>query len=237
MRLLFTATGALLTALGLAGLVLLAVGPRRTIQLEVTRLAMRAGLITAPPAQLLSPLTTDEVQALTQLTSLSAPGPAAIEVASPGAPATKASRPRRLRIPSIRLDSEVVPARLVRLGGAEGAVTWEVPAHRVGHAQGTADPGATGNTVLLGHVSSLNAGNVFAAIDRLRPGDELTVDGENGTTFTYRVTEQRRVPRDDLSVMAPAGGASLTLITCTGTWMPEALDFTHRLTVRATLVQ
>ena len=224
--------GALLLSAGLAGLVLLAVGPRLEIQLAVTRLAMRAGLITAPPPQVLTPLSPQEVRELTQIT---APALAAVP-ASPMATALAArveEPPRRLRIPRIRLDSEVVPARLVRLGGEGGAVTWEVPAHRVGHAQGTAGPGAAGNTVLLGHVSSINAGNVFAQLDRVQVGDEIAVEGD--AAYTYRVTEVRRVTRDDLSVMAPADGSVLTLITCTGAWMPDALDYSHRLAVRAVL--
>ena len=230
MRHFLTAAGALLLSLGLAGLLLLAVGPRQAVQLEATRLAMRAGLLTAPPSQLLSPLSAEEVRALTQLTQSSV-APDSLPAASTG---RSAAPPRRLRIPSIRLDSEVVPARLVRLGADADAITWEVPAHRVGHAQGTAAAGAPGNTVLLGHVSSVNAGNVFAHLDRLQVGDEIAVEGEE--SYIYRVTEIRRVPRHDLSVMAPAEGAALTLITCTGAWLPDALDYSHRLAVRATLV-
>lgn len=235
MRPLLTVLGTALFSLGLAGLVVLAVGPRHTVQLEVTRLAMRVGLITVPPAQLLSPLSPEEVRELTQLTA-GAPAPAGAGSQTPADTAGVA--PRRLRVPRIGLDSEVVPARLVRLGAgpdpSQGAVTWEVPAHRVGHAQGTAAAGARGNTVLLGHVSSVNAGNVFADLGRVQIGDEITLEG--GGAFSYRVSEVRRVTRDDLSVMAPTEGAVLTLITCTGSWLPDALDYSHRLTVRALLI-
>src|SRR5687768_11971591 len=169
MRHLLSLSGALLFSAGLAGLVLLGVGPRQAIQLEATRLAMRAGLITVPPPHLLTPLSPAEVRELTQLT---------VPVAHAGTETAAATLrsddpPRRLRVPSIRLDSEVVSARLVRLGGTEGAVTWEVPAHRVGHLQGTPDLGGPGNTVLVGHVSSVNAGNVFAQLDRIKVGDEI----------------------------------------------------------------
>jgi sortase A len=89
---------------------------------------------------------------------------------------------------------------------------------------------------LLGHVSSIDAGNVFALLDRVQVGDELVVDGESAQSYTYRVSEVKRVPRDDLSVMERSDEATLTLITCTGAWLPHALDFSHRLVVRAALV-
>lgn len=235
MRTICTTFGALVFSLGLAGLLLLGFGPRTHIQLEATRLAMRAGLITVPPSQLLSPLSPGEVQEFTQVTGLgqdlSAPGEAAS--ASSAFASSSGLIPTRLRIARIRLDSEVVPARLVRLGGA-AAVTWEVPPHRVGHAQGTAAAGARGKMVLLGHVSSINAGNVFADLDRLQVGDDLSVLADT-TQLTYRVAEVRRVARDDVSVMAPSEEASLTLITCTGAWLPALMDYSHRLTVRAAL--
>ena len=46
MRHLLTPIGALFFSLGLAGLAALGFGPRQAIQLEATRLAMRAGLMT-----------------------------------------------------------------------------------------------------------------------------------------------------------------------------------------------
>jgi len=219
-------TGALLISVGLAGLALLATGPRQDFQVIMTRLAMRAGLIASPPAPVLSPLSPQEVRELTQL--------AAPTLAPAELPVAIEEAPRRLRIPRIRLESEVVPARLVRLGAEGGVVTWEVPAHRVGHTQGTPGPGAGGNTVLVGHVSSVNAGNVFAQLDRVAAGDEIVLEGH--ASYTYRVTEVRRVTRDDLSVMAPSDGAVVTLLTCTGAWIPEMQDYSHRLVVRATLV-
>ncbi|HET7771048.1 MAG TPA: class F sortase [Chloroflexota bacterium] len=227
MRHLLTLAGALVFSLGLAGLVALGFGPRHAIQLEATRLAMRAGLLTVPPPQIFSPLSAEEVRALTQTSTPIVPATPEKAVASADEP------PRRLRVPSIRLDSEVVPARLVRLGAAGGAVTWEVPAHRVGHAQGTSGVGGPGNAVLLGHVSSVNAGNVFAQLDRLKVGEEIVVEGER--VYTYRVSDVQRVTRDDLSVMATSDEATITLMTCTGSWLPDALDYSHRLIVRAHL--
>lgn len=140
--------------------------------------------------------------------------------------------PERVQIPRVRLDAPVVAARLMR---ASVGVTWEVPAHKVGHAQSTAMAGARGNAVLLGHVSSLNAGNVFKDLDGVKVGDEVLLHG-GGATFRYRVSGVQRVTRDDMSIMAQGEDASLTLLTCTGAWLPDVHDYSHRLAVRAELV-
>src|SRR5687768_12505989 len=112
MRPLLIAVGAILFSLGIAGLVVMGIGPRHSVQLGVTRPAMRVGLIPAPPPQLLSPLSAEEVRELTQLTGVS---PAPVSAGSATPLETAGAAPRRLRLPRIGLDSEVVPARLVRL--------------------------------------------------------------------------------------------------------------------------
>jgi LPXTG-site transpeptidase (sortase) family protein len=138
----------------------------------------------------------------------------------------------RLHVPSIRLDTEVVPARLV---AALGVTTWEVPALRAGHGLHTAGAGEPGNAVLVGHVSSISHGNVFRSLDRVRPGDVVQIFSD-GLGYDYVATEVKRVPRTDLAILAPTEGASVTLLTCTGQWLADVNDYAERLIVRATLV-
>lgn len=134
-----------------------------------------------------------------------------------------------LRVPSIRLEADVVPARLITLGGV---TTWEVPAFRVGHGRFTAGAGEPGNAVLIGHVSSVSQGTVFRNLDRVRVGDSVQIlSGEK--SFTYLVTETRRVPRTDLSLLAPTDDATITLLTCTGQWLEDVADYAERFLVRA----
>jgi LPXTG-site transpeptidase (sortase) family protein len=137
----------------------------------------------------------------------------------------------RIVIPSISLDSDVVPARLVE---REQNTTWDVPAMKVGHAQATAGAGGAGNAVLVGHVDSRGLGNVFHNLDALRVGDQVEVSS-GGHTFRYQVGDVRTVQRNDVSVVQPTQTPSVTLITCTGHWLPLVADFTHRLVVRAEL--
>ena len=137
----------------------------------------------------------------------------------------------RLRVARIGLDADVVEAPLVQVGAG---MTWEVPAFKVGHGENTADAGEPGNAVLLGHVTSTNAGNVFKDLRVLRSGDVVQVFG-GADEFDYVVTQVRSVPRTDVSVLQPTETPSVTLITCSGVWLPAIGDYTERLIVRAEL--
>jgi LPXTG-site transpeptidase (sortase) family protein len=136
-----------------------------------------------------------------------------------------------VRIPSIALASEVVPAALVEL---PQGVAWEVPSFKVGHGDGTAGAGQTGNSVLFGHITSQNLGNVFLHLDRIHPGD-LVYIGSGDQEFAYLVDDVRRVGRTDVSVIQPTATASITLITCAGAWLPKEQDYADRLVVTGQL--
>jgi len=138
-----------------------------------------------------------------------------------------------LRIPSIGLETKVVPAEFVEGGGGG---SWQVPAFVAGHAEFTAGAGAVGNAVLLGHVDSLRSGDVFHDLERVSMGDVIEV-WSGDRRFDYRVVAIWSVPRTDGTVMQPTPKPSLSLITCTGRWLPLERDFSHRLVVRAELVR
>jgi LPXTG-site transpeptidase (sortase) family protein len=137
-----------------------------------------------------------------------------------------------ITIPAIGLDAEVVAAALVQ---KDGALSWEIPAHRAGHADGTAGAGALGNAVLLGHVSSLRSGDVFKELESVAVGERITVRSGR-EAFTYRVVEAKTVDRADTSMVQTTTTASLTLFTCTGVWLPTIWDYTHRFVLRAELL-
>src|SRR4051812_1567593 len=115
-------------------------------------------------------------------------------------------------MPSISLQAEVVPAKLVP---TDGGLTWEVPAFKAGHAEASAGAGETGNAVLFGHVVSKHLGNVFKDLDKIRVGDRVQVLSER-QEFDYEVVDVREVDRTDVSVVQPTAKPSISLITCTG---------------------
>uniref|UniRef100_A0AAU2JNN9 Class E sortase n=1 Tax=Streptomyces sp. NBC_00049 TaxID=2903617 RepID=A0AAU2JNN9_9ACTN len=110
-----------------------------------------------------------------------------------------------------------------------------------GHYPGTAQPGAQGNFALAGHRNT--HGEPFRYINRLRAGDEMTVD-VRGRRYTYVVgkvlaetTERdtgviapvpRSVVRPDQGYGEP--GAYITLTTCTPEYSSK-----YRLVVWGTL--
>ncbi|MFD5324242.1 class E sortase [Streptomyces sp. NPDC127092] len=162
-------------------------------------------------------------------------------LSSPGAfPSGDASSGRNspsayavLRIPRLGLSVPVAP------GVGKRSVLDKGYA---GHYPGTAQPGRTGNFALAGHRNT--HGEPFRYINRLQPGDRITVRTRQGT-HTYRVDRilPQTSPRDT-GVIAPVPrslykpsygydrpGAYLTLTTCT----PEYTS-TYRLVVWARLV-
>jgi LPXTG-site transpeptidase (sortase) family protein len=137
----------------------------------------------------------------------------------------------RIIMPSIPLIADVTPARLVKRGAG---MTWNIPAFQAGHADTTAGAGAPGNAVLLGHLESRGAGHVFANLAKARIGDLVRIfSGEQ--YFDYRVAAVRNVSRTDVSVFDPTEASSLSLITCSGPWIPFLGEFADRLVVRADL--
>jgi sortase A len=187
-----------------------------------------AVLITAPALSVELP---QQVAALVA----DAPPPQA-EVASPVSafPATASHAPiTRLSIPSIGLDTPVVIAALV---DHDGSTTWDVPRFVAGHAEGTAGAGEAGNAIVIGHVTSITLGNVFEHLDRVAEGDLVEVFSSE-KRLDYQVTAVDNVSRTDLSVLESTPTPSVTLITCSGWWLPTVRDYSQRLVVRGELRQ
>jgi sortase A len=138
----------------------------------------------------------------------------------------------RVEVPRLGLQTDVVPAPIIQV---PGGTTWDVPPFVAGHGEHTAGAGQAGNAVLLGHVVSPTAGSVFKDVYRIQGGDVIKVFSAD-REFDYAVKEIRTVPRTDLSVLAPTDQASVTLLTCTGAWLPALQDYSHRLAVRGELV-
>lgn len=134
----------------------------------------------------------------------------------------------RIQAPAIRLDAKVVESPIV-----DGQ--WQIPKFAAGHLQGTAQPLQGSNVVLAGHVESISSGNVFANIDHLRKGDIVRLYTKQAVV-TYKVDTIEVVANDDLKVVAPTSHEVLTLITCTGSWLPLQHDYSQRTVVIASRV-
>lgn len=163
--------------------------------------------------------------------------PGAVGVAAAAAAeAPLSGAPRRLRIPSIGVDSPVVELGFTDKG------EWELPNEEVGWYRHTAPPGAAGNAVLVGHLNSpWGLPRMFARLKDVRVGDVVEVEsdvaggGAAGPTqlLRYLVTETRLVPNTAVEIMDPTEDGRLTLFTCSGSWNVGTRDYSHRQVVIA----
>jgi len=102
-----------------------------------------------------------------------------------------------LRIPRIGLEVPIL----------EGIDAWTLN-RAVGHIDGTAVPGADGNSGIAGHRDGF-----FRGLKDVRPGDALEIETHQGTE-TYRVERAWVVEPTDLSALDPTPARSVTLVTC-----------------------
>jgi sortase A len=102
-----------------------------------------------------------------------------------------------LRIPKIRVEAAVLPG------------TDDVTLNRaLGHIEGTAAPGADGNSGIAGHRDGF-----FRGLKDVVTGDDIELETARGKDV-YRVQAIWIVSPEDVSVLDPTPARSLTLVTC-----------------------
>lgn len=102
--------------------------------------------------------------------------------------------------------------------------------------EGTGTPSGPGsNTFIVGHAIGYPGGlypYVFYELDRLRPGDEVSLRDSTGRGYTYRVYDRLIVRPADYWVTYPVEGK--TIVSLQGSY--PVPTFERRLIVRAALV-
>ncbi len=155
-------------------------------------------------------------------------GPVSLQV--PSEPPTK------ITIPSVGIDTSVVPIGWEMIPGKDGQASsqWKVAEYAAGHHDGTANPGQVGNVVISGHDDY--KGEVFKNLHEVKRGDEIHIYTQD-REFLYIVQDTVLVMEDGVSdaqkrenarYMDPTPDQTLTLITC----FPYGID-DHRLVVIA----
>jgi sortase (surface protein transpeptidase) len=142
--------------------------------------------------------------------------------------------PVRISIPAIGLDTEVVPV------GTDHDGAMSAPSDPDTVAWYSLGPGLGigGNVVLAGHVDWGGQLRAFGLLRALSEGDTITVWDAAGESETYVVETSDWVEAEGAAVDEIFGfrdSASMTLITCGGTFDPWAQQYVHRLIVRASL--
>ncbi len=105
----------------------------------------------------------------------------------------------RIVIPAINIDAPVVQG--------DG---WEQLRRGVGQHVGTASPGQNGNLVVSAHNDIF--GEIFRDLDRLAPGDTITIH-TMGERFNYIITGSDVVEPTAVEVMKPTSAPTATLIS------------------------
>ena len=124
----------------------------------------------------------------------------------------------RIRAPSLHMvvrrpmdGTSIGEIRIRRLGVSVVVVQGESEAilqRAVGHLSRTALPGNEGNVVLAGHRDTF-----FRPLKDILEGDRITLKTPEHD-FEYVVESTSIVRPDDVGVIEPSGGHTLTLITC-----------------------
>src|SRR3546814_363336 len=128
---------------------------------------------------------------------------------------------RTIRIPKLGIDASVVSVGLT----PDGAVDTPRNIWEAAWYNGSAKPGALGQSFINGHASSTD-GALFGRLEELAAGDEIQIVKGDGSVVNYRVAEVFIVDRHDVdmsSMLRPYGDASrgLGLLTCDGDWIPS----------------
>lgn len=145
------------------------------------------------------------------------------------------SEPVRLRIPDIKIDTEVLTI------GKQADNTMEVPTNSwvTGWYKHGPTPGEIGPAIIVGHVDNPKGPAVFWRLRELAAGQLIEVSRADGTKAVFKVDsikefEQNNFPTNE--VYGNINHAGLRLITCGGTFDRRTGHYSHNTVVYATLV-
>jgi LPXTG-site transpeptidase (sortase) family protein len=144
----------------------------------------------------------------------------------------------RMVVPQIGLDKKVLEVgwTVQNIDGQEVAI-WDVDKYRVGHHQGTSNPGEGGNIVLAGH--SGGKAYPFNDIFYLKPGDLIELYSNN-QVFDYHVSDHILVDEvgqpiekrlENARYIEPTGEEVVTMVACWPLTGPN--KFNQRIIIRA----
>jgi LPXTG-site transpeptidase (sortase) family protein len=150
---------------------------------------------------------------------------------APSAPAATGAVPVAISIPNAQVDAAVEEREIVDGVMQDPTGPWVVSWYKE-----TPMLGAPGNTVMAGHVDYWDVGpSVFYNVGDLKEGDLITITGDNGKIYTYKVSWVKLYNADDApiqEIVGPTDKRALTLITCGGEF-----DYTNGVYLQRTVVR
>jgi LPXTG-site transpeptidase (sortase) family protein len=168
--------------------------------------------------------------------------PAPVVAATPPATATVRPQsisiiPKKIKIPALQIDT------FVEQVGVTSAGTMDTPKNiwnTAWFAEGGYRPGQKGNAVIAGHLDAPGTKAIFWDLDKLKPGDKVSVSDAAGRELTFEVTNREIYPVEDAplqTIFGPAAEPQLNLITCGGTFDRTSQSYNKRLVVYTQLIK
>jgi sortase (surface protein transpeptidase) len=150
------------------------------------------------------------------------------------APARADLAPVAVRIPSIGVNSVLVPL------GLNPDNTLEVPTDFAvaGWYIYRPVPGEPGPSIIAGHVDSYTGPAVFFRLKELEPGANIEVERSDGSVAVFRVTAREQYDKDAFptdKVYGTTTSPQLRLITCGGTFDWNTRHYNDNVVVYADL--
>lgn len=159
-----------------------------------------------------SPVTTPDPE--TSVTPSADPTQARADRSAGTTSADGSSAATSLSIPAVGLTTDLSPQGLRdgKVNPAPGQVIWFT-------GNGRARPGATGTSVIAGHVINRQGPDEFAALEQLETGDGVVLGYPGGEKLRLEVTSTDIVGKDELRTSADVWGSNsstrrVVLITC-----------------------
>lgn len=119
----------------------------------------------------------------------------------------------RLVVPSLNIDSPVVPERV----DASGELVVPGDVATVGlWADGPGPTARAGTTVVAGHVDRDGDLGALHPLHRIAPNARVVLTDAGGRATRWQVVSLRAVPKDELPVFATSGPRRLAIVTCGG---------------------
>ncbi|MFN8474143.1 MAG: class F sortase [Anaerolineae bacterium] len=163
--------------------------------------------------------------------------PTRVPTATPQPTPYGGGRPASMSIPAIGIkDANVVDVGLEANGAMETPKGWwDLGWYKLGPL-----PGQLGNSVISGHLDSDTGPAVFWNLGRLRKGDKIVVEMEDGTKRSFAVEKLESYPYNKAPldrIFGASDRARLNLITCAGVFDKGHANYSNRLVVYAVAEQ
>jgi hypothetical protein len=152
------------------------------------------------------------------------------------APTLARSKPVRVQIPAIGVDSKLMDLSL----DSAGRMSVPPDGTEAGWYTGAPTPGELGPAIIAGHVDWGGHQGVFYHLRNLKPNDQVTVTRLDGSTALFRVIRVDAFPKTKFptdTVYGDINYAGLRLITCGGSFDRQAHSYNDNIVVFAQLVK